>query len=178
MENKKIYTCSLCGEEYDENEMTSTRDYELACISCENHEYEYASSYLYADEDGAIIDLFTKHFGEYPEPVKEEKWKSTSAWRGYTYWEYNEDFEVIEEGWVTGYPDSTTQRKIKLSDLYDKIRNEEVHPPCQMWWLFGLTSNVFSQSSDLIVRSENKAEFLAWLVNLGFSIDKLHYNFG
>lgn len=178
MKDQEIHTCSLCGVEVSENDSTFTRDYEVACYGCEEAEMNYASRCLHANEDGVEMIEFSKNFGDYPEPVKEECYKHTSAWRGYTYWIYEDGFELVEDGWITGYADSTTQRKVELSDLYDMIRNKEAYPPCDMWWLFGVTSNIFSQSSDIVIRFKDKEIFISWLETLSFTIAKLHYALG
>ena len=124
---------------------------------------------FYPDGSNQVYSFGTKK--EYPEVVKKENWIEVKKWRGYTNWELAEGFIEIGDGWLTGLPDRTTGRKIELNDLILDLKNKKITPPCEIYWLFGTTSNVFSIASKIITKEENIGLVEKWLneINGGIS---------
>jgi len=108
---------------------------------------------------------------EYPEPIKKQKWVSSSPYRGYTDWEFVKGYRVIGDGWVTGFPDETTERKIELGEIYQKLENDEILPPVPLYWIFGVTSNVFSTASVLLVKKEDYKAIKKWLQEINGGVE-------
>ena len=165
---KKKTICSLCGEPIKkQDDRMLTIKGELSCMSCYENRYEYASTCFCFSPTGNSTEHFSRAFGnedgEFPEPVKEEKWIRTDAWRGYTDWTLNEGFVEVCSGWVTGMPDSSTRRKVTLADYFEKIKDRELIPPVEIWWIFGMTSNVFSTASTIVCRVEELPALQQWL---------------
>jgi hypothetical protein len=81
---------------------------------------------------------------------------------------------------VTGYPDSSTSRKKSLGELFECFCDEEsgIRPPVKMWWMFGITSNIFSTSCSIIVSESDKDTLAEWLTSeFGYTLDDLDYMF-
>lgn len=115
----------------------------------------------------------------YPEPVAGQGWHRSDAWRGHATFELLDGFEDVESGWVTGFPDETTRRKADLGELFESLRLGAIVPPVPLWWVFGITSNVFSQTCDIVVKSEDRERLEKWLEQCaGTSVEELRYQLG
>lgn len=110
---------------------------------------------------------------EMPKEIKKEKWVSTDAWRGFTEWELAKGFIEIADGWITGFPDKSVERKIELADIFQKLIDSDILPPCNVYWLFGITSNVFSQASKVFVEKGNEELIEKWLNEIDGGIEGL-----
>ena len=93
------------------------------------------------------------------------RWVSTDAWRGYSQVTHNGQWEEYAGGWVTGYPDDTVRHKMTAADLLEALTNGDIEPPFPIVWFFGVTSNVFSTSSDILIPAGHGDEFEAWLTD-------------
>jgi hypothetical protein len=176
---KKTLKCDLCDEIIeDEGNFFETRDGKIACEGCFDIAWEDASKAIVFKPDGTHEEIvFCEDFGmledlgNLPEPVKKEKWVKTDGWRGYTDWELNEGWVDVAEGWVTGYPDETTQRKVELHDYFEKMLNGELIPPVEVWWFFGKTSNVFSTASKIVCRAGDLETLKEWLEEINEGVE-------
>jgi len=161
--------CDLCEEEVEEGEGFGTIDGRLACEGCYQSEWEHPSTVIIFNPDGSNESIqFTQNFGtpegdKIPEPIEKEIWKNTDGWRGYTDWELKEGFIEVADGWITGFPDRTTERKIELAEIFDKLKAGEIKPPCKIYWIFGITSNVFSTASSVVIENGNEEIIEKWL---------------
>lgn len=180
--------CSECGEiitadKIDNYEYYLKRDGKVICEECYEGGIEYASSLVKFTPDGPedtvyFDDDFNYSDGDsIPEPIERQKWVSTDAWRGYTTWEYTEGFKEIADGWVTGYPDETTHRKRTLGEMFDDLKNGDIVPPCDIYWVFGHTSNVFSQSSAIIIHEDDEQLIKDWLDEINGGVEGLQNDF-
>ena len=94
------------------------------------------------------------------------RWHSSNAWRGYEEPTYSDELEPFASGWITGYPDETVTYKRVTEHLFADLINGDLEPPFEVFWFIGVTSNVFSQSSDILVPAGKSDEFSLWLDGL------------
>ena len=72
------------------------------------------------------------------------------------------DLVKVATGWITGWPDSTTQHKVAAGDAFEKLRNNP--PEFPIYWEFSPTSNVFSTASTVWVENDGDlGAFEHWL---------------
>lgn len=132
---------------------------------------EYPST-LFIFRPGRSYDQIP--FGdELPEGVAAEVWKQTDAWRGYTDWSLEPGYIEIADGWTTGYPDESVPQKKELADMFEELRTGELVPPCDIYWLFGITSNVFSQASKIYIKEKDRPVLKAWLDEINGGLEEL-----
>lgn len=164
--------CEDCGEYIDlsanDAEYFIGRNGEKYCAGCYENEWSYPMSAIKFNPDGEIEDLqFTKNFApvdaEDPEPVERIEWVSSGGYRGYYNFILKAGYKELADGWITGWPDETTQRKAELSDYFEKLRNGELCPPVELWWLFAPTSNIFSTASTIVCRAGDQQAIEDWL---------------
>lgn len=96
-------------------------------------------------------------------------WSQTDGWRGHTEFDISPGWSIVGTGWTTGHPDETVSHKLEAAQIYEKM--VEKSPPFPVAWLFGTTSNVFSQVTDVLVRDEDEPKWEAYLVSLGSDAD-------
>lgn len=103
----------------------------------------------------------------------------TDAWRGYTRVTHNELWEEYTGGWVTGFPDESTTYKMTAADLHNGLFDGTITPPSfPIVWFFGITSNVFSQTSDILIPAGKSDEFETWLSEVaGYSPEEVRHAF-
>lgn len=172
MEEEKKHICSICDEEVDNNlDVYITLDGQAACEDCHERAIDSASQAIQFTPDGPEKYIFTAEFGRVdidmmPDPIKAERWVNTDGWRGYTTWDLNPGYTELADGWVTGYPDETTERKADLSDYFDRLESGELLPPCEIWWIFGRTSNIFSSASAIICKTDDVEKIKSWLLEI------------
>lgn len=177
--------CHECGEEIDpEEQYHETLKGELNCDSCYESAWQYPSTcYTFGETaEGEEVEAvhFTADFGdmenqELPKPVAEQVWKQTDGWRGYTEFKLKPGYTRIADGWTTGYPDDTVPRKQRIADVFERFQTGELVPPVPVWWIFGLTSNVFSQTTDIICRTGDHSTLKEWLEQHDIAIADLEY---
>jgi len=179
----------LTNEKIDPNTDTYYEDRFGDFYNEGSYEYmwENPSTIFEIGPNGVITLKFNNSFGmmdmdedgemslKMPEPIKEEKWANTGGYHGHTDWVLNNGFVKYSEGWVTGYPDETTKRKAELSELYDDLRTGKLVPPVTIWWVFGVTSNIFSTSSSIIIKKKNMKKLNKWLESIGHSKESIDH---
>ena len=171
--------CTICDEEIKDEEgeeIFYTRKDQPACLACYENALDYTSKAFEFTPRGVEKYIFTEDFGcvddeGMPDPIKEERWISTDGWRGYVAWDLNPGWTEIADGWITGHPDDSTGRKVELADYFDRLESGELLPPCDLWWIFGRTSNVFSTASAIICRTEDVEKIKAWLLEIDGGLD-------
>lgn len=178
--NMEKIICADCGEEITNDDFYTTRDGRIFCFNCYEYEVQYPSYCFHFGEHGqgvnvsepsVFTELFGDENGELPEPIKKEIWHKSDAWRGYTDWELKPGYTKIADGWVTGMPDESTQRKVELADYFEQLKSGELIPPVEIWWLFGKTSNVFSTASSIVCRSGDVETLKQWLEEIDGGIE-------
>ena len=112
---------------------------------------------------------------DYPWPVKKQLWgKDRSNPKiGYTEWEYKTPYIEYAEGWMTGHPDSTTERKVEVRKLFDDLIQKKIYPPVEVYLIFGKTSNIFSQSVAIVISSLVQDTFNAFMEEEGWGYSRL-----
>lgn len=90
-------------------------------------------------------------------------WHSTDAWRGYNSFTIPEGYTSVGDGgWFTGWAtEDDMAHKLDLYAVRDALASGEV--PCRVWVLSCTTSNVFSQTLDIVVADEDVPMFIDWL---------------
>ena len=97
-------------------------------------------------------------------------WTQTDGWRGHTEFDISPGWSFVGTGWTTGHPDETVSHKLEAAQIYEKML--ENSPGFPVVWLFGVTSNVFSQVTDVLVQEGDEDKWEAYLVSLGSDADK------
>lgn len=110
---------------------------------------------------------------DYPAPVVAQGYHRSDAWRGHATFDFAPEFEIVSCGWVTGFPDETTRRKADIAELFEDIKSGAKVAPCTLYWVFGLTSNVFSIAVDIVVATEDRPALDAWLTEIGNDVETL-----
>lgn len=170
-----IERCLSCEEVVD-TENGDCRWSELKsgwlCSGCEQHDMETASRVVFFDAEGdketVLVSTYfvveREYFEEFTRVKCTRVWKSTDAWRGY--FETTLDgYEEIKDltGWTTGMPDDTVARKFDLNEWLQKIYEEDIECPVDFAVVTEVTSNVFSMSVAVWVKSGCKDQFVEWL---------------
>jgi hypothetical protein len=173
--------CALCGEYIDEGEDTfQTLKGEVACISCYEEAWGQSSTVIRFSPGGEKeATSFTEQFGsleggDTPEPIENEIWVKIDRWRGYSDWKITKGYKKIADGWITGFPDSSVQRKIDLHEIFSDLQDGKITPPCDMFWVFGRTSNVFSSACVVVVRKDDVEEIEKWLNEIDGGVEGLN----
>ena len=158
-----VDTCKKCEEKFDRLPDLGPGRGEF-CDECIEHYQEYASTW-FKFTPGGFTDLrYARELDDTkPEPLKEETWNNSGGWSGYTDWKLKKGYIELADGWVTGSTDETTERKVELADVFEKLQEGKLTPPCDIWWAFGVTSNIWSTASTMIIRSKDEAVAKAWI---------------
>jgi len=177
-----ITLCSCCEREINENEgINYTLDDQPYCDSCEGQSWQYSNSVV-AYSDGEIQRFdWCSEFGfrdqdwipSGPDAVTGFKYIRTDAWRGY--WDpiIAEGYTTLASGWSTGQWDDVSY-KHKFNDLVDSIHDGEIECPFEITFAFGMTSNVFSTASDVIIKESDMERFQEWLCEeAGITVEEL-----
>lgn len=148
------------------------------CISDEIDSYGSTAYFFMADSNTTPDEYrFTSDFGELPESITNIKWVKSDDWRGYYEPIIAKGFVEVIDGWVTGYPDETTGYKLEAAGLFEKLRDGDIVPPVDIWWVFMPTSNVFSTASSIIIRKGDKGKLNKWLKEVNGGIKGLQNSF-
>lgn len=175
--------CIDCGSEFDsDREGTITIAGETICESCESSAWDYSSSVVVCEEEEIKTYSWCEHFGfretkyweeENPKGVDGFKYVKTDGWRGYWDVEVNENYVQYASGWSTGRWDDVSY-KHNFNDLCDAIQSGNILAPVPVIFAFGLTSNVFSLSTDIILRKNDVEQFESWVeLELGINPQNL-----
>ena len=165
--------CDLCGEEIKKGDETfNTIDGKLACLGCHENAWSYPSTVIRFSADGEkeaisfTIDFGSIEGGDIPVPIENEIWVKADTWRGFTDWKILADYEKIADGWITGFPDSSVQHKIKLEKIFTDLQDGKIMPPCDLFWIFGRTGNIFSYACVVVVAKEDVEKIEEWLLDI------------
>jgi len=194
MEEQTIFECINCKEkiDIDVDDYACVEDGFL-CYGCKESDEERASTYVKFSPEGKQAFLIGRYVayetenGE-DEPAQEALelfsrpiWHKTDPWRGYDETKPLKEnmFINIGAGWITGFPDESTQRKIIASDIYEMLNNEckaNDGVPFTLWWIFSTTSNVFSTAVDMYLLKEDEEAFKNWLKEkTGKTVEDIDY---
>lgn len=187
MTNKKI-KCAGCGELTNENSLQYSEILDdSVCEGCLQSDREHASTLVrFAPGEKEVAISFGDYHAEEKTWGEEapdwfwkyfdgRKWVSTGGCRGYYQTNFKNGFVKFATGWVTGWIDKTTEHKEVACDLSDFIDNNT--PPVPVYWLFEQTSNVFSTASELFLDEKDLPEFVEWLEDNGFEVEKVQRSF-
>lgn len=180
-----FYTlCSCCKKEIDEDRdpVYFTQSGEVYCESCESGAWDYANTVVVCEIGENKKYIWCAEFGfrdtenwedESPDGVDGFKYIKTDGWRGYWEPEIAPGYVTLASGWSTGRWEDVAY-KHKFNDLVDAIHEGEIECPFKIVFAFGLTSNVFSVSSDVVIRKYDLEEFTEWLaVEAGITTEEL-----
>lgn len=163
-------TCKHCNEE-SEYTLFDVNG-EPICESCEQNAWNHHQSVFVCEDGESKKFIWCEEMGwrsaeyfEQEEPSGVETWKyvRTDGWRGYYAPILKDGYTDIASGWVTGRYDDV-RYKHTFNDLYDRIIEGEIDCPFRVIFAFGLTSNVFSVTGDVIVRESDAEKFGEWLI--------------
>lgn len=178
--------CSQCNCELTEDDFIAySKSDEVYCESCEQSAWDYSNSVLVVKDGETKKYIHCTEFGfrdaEYwaessPNGVADFKYVRTDGWRGYHDPVIEDGYTTLASGWSTGrYSD--VAYKHKFNDFVDQIAEGEIECPFELIFAFGLTSNVFSVSSDVIIRTKDLDAFTEWLAEYtGYSVEDLEYS--
>lgn len=175
--------CSQCETELNENDFCA---YDLngapVCESCENSAWDYANTVVTVHGNDRNVYLWCDTFGfrnrdsyeeENPSGVDGFEYKRTDAWRGYWDVEIAHGYQAIATGWSTGDYTDVPWKKA-FHQLTDAIAEGEAEPPVEVIFAMGLTSNVFSMSTDIIIRTCDLQRFTEWMSEeIGITVEAL-----
>jgi hypothetical protein len=175
--------CTSCEAEINENDFVAlTQDGEEYCESCEQNAWEYPNT-IYTMKNGEKTKyLWCSPFGfrnaeyweeESPNGVEGFKYHRTDGWRGYWDTEIQKGYIPLASGWSTGKW-SDVAYKHTFNDFVDDILDGTIECPYELIFSFALTSNVFSVSSDVIIKESDLDSFTEWLIQeTGYNVDDL-----
>jgi len=184
--------CTWCDEDIgEEDEMYLTMKGDKVCGGCFESEWEHASTIHKFSPNGHETARFTANFGTeetengdfandedaMPTPIESQKWVNSDGWRGYTEWEVMSGYEKITDGWITGYPDETTPTKRELGEYFEDLLEGKICPPVPIYWVFGVTSNVFSSASCIIARKGDREAIEKWLLEINGGLEEFANKF-
>lgn len=175
--------CACCEQEINENDgIYYTQDDKPYCESCESGAWDYSNTVVECHQGENTRYIWCAEFGfrhtEYWEEVNPDgvdgfKYIRTDGWRGYWDPVIAEGYTTLASGWSTGRWDDVAY-KHKFNDLVEGIHQGELECPCKVIFAFGLTSNVFSVASDVIIREKDLEAFQEWLCQeAGITIEEL-----
>lgn len=174
----RLQNCTECGFELDQDNdyyEYNAKD-EIICQDCCSSHWDSAVSIYEYDPEFESVDHIQysyilgktrslekyDEFDELPKCIKSAGWKSTDAWRGYVDVELAEGYTCVANGWTTGNYDDV-KWKWDFNEFVEKIINGELVPPVEVNFIFAQTSNVFSTSTDIAVKTHQEDTFLNWL---------------
>ena len=169
--------CTQCEEKFDDFFM------DQECEACFNNRFEYASRVVKFDPEGSETTLFDEDYNletlsdDLPEPIKSQKWVATDGWRGYTDWEFLDGFVEVAEGWVTSWPDETVSKKAELAEYFQELMAGDLVAPCDIYWVFGNTSNIFSTASSIVINAGDEELLEEWLLEINGGLEEFKEKF-
>jgi hypothetical protein len=181
MESRDVLECAACGCDIEYGNSYIDEDGADVCESCEANAWNYANTVVVIS-DGEVTKFLHSSMGwreaeyfeqESPDAVEKFEYKSTDGWRGYHQPVLADGYVTLADGWSTGnYSD--VPWKHKFNNFVSELASGEKVCPVDVTLAYGLTSNVFSVSTDIIVASGDVDEFTAWVANeMGYSVDDL-----
>ena len=187
MDTQEKVKCIACGEEFDsDREGTWVNDGPI-CQGCLEGDEEHASTLINFSQNGKQVFKFGDYFcwgGDYDDAdlsriLGPRKYVSTGGWRGYYDTPLAQGYVKLTDGWSTGFPDSTTQRKKTIFDLSEWLERSGKSAPGEgLYVLIEPTSNIFSQAMTIFCAENDIEDIKAWLDESGFGVEVLEYALG
>lgn len=175
--------CKHCESVIEENDFyTDDKNGDPVCESCEQSAWGYANTvvvynlsekqtFKWCDEFGFRDDYWEERN---PKAVSGFKYVRTDGWRGYWDVIIADGYKTVAFGWSTGRWDDVPWKHL-FNDFCESISEGEVECPFELTFAFGLTSNVFSVSSDIIIKESEMDSFLEWMsAELGYGAEELN----
>ena len=174
----RIQECTECGCEIDQDSdwyEYNAKD-EIICDNCYSSHWDGAVSVYEYDPEYECVEHYeysytlgkTRNvenfdaYDELPKCIKSAGWERIGGWRGFVNVELADGFTCVAEGWTTGNYDDV-KWKWDFNEFVEKVHNGELVPPVETFFVFAQTSNIFSTSAQLVVRSHQEDTFLNWL---------------
>jgi hypothetical protein len=183
-----FYTlCSCCKKEINEDRdpVYFTQSGEVYCEGCESDAWQYANTVIVCKDGENRKYIWCQEFGfrdtewweeASPNGVERFNYVRTDGWRGYWDTIVEDGYTTLASGWSTGRW-SDVPWKHKFNDFVDSIADGEVECPFELIFSFGLTSNVFSTSSDVIIRESKLEAFTEWLAEeMGTTLEEIRHS--
>lgn len=178
-----ITICACCEQEINENYgIYYTQDDKPYCESCEGEAWNYANTVVTVHLGQETRHIWCQEFGfrdtdfwydTAPEAVTGFTYIRTDGWRGYWDTVVADGYTTLASGWSTGRWDDVSY-KHKFNDLVDGIHEGTLECPYMITFAFGMTSNVFSTASDVIIKESDLEGFQNWLCNeAGITVEEL-----
>ena len=175
--------CKHCKSVIEENDFYAyDKNSDPVCESCEQSAWGYANTvvvynlsekqtFKWCDEFGFRDDYWEERN---PKAVSGFKYVRTGGWRGYWDVIIADGYKAVASGWSTGSWSDVPWKHL-FNDFCEKISEGEVECPFELTFAFGLTSNVFSVSSDVIIKESEMDSFLEWMsAELGYGAEELN----
>jgi hypothetical protein len=180
---KTLCQCVSCEQELEENDFFA---FDLkgnpVCESCEQSAWQYKNTIVSVHGNDKNIYDWCEEFGfrnretydeDSPSGVEGFEYVSSSAWRGYWNVIIAEGYKSIASGWSTGDYSDVPWKKA-FHELTTAISDGNAEPPVELIFSFGQTSNVFSTTTDIILKESDIERFAHWVeYRIGVSIDDL-----
>ena len=183
-----IQKCTECGQEINQDHdfYEYNGNDEIICDECYGQNWESAVMvYEYDPNEESMRRLdyaFTLDktrdtdnydtFDGTPMCIKGAKWEGRGG-RGYIAVDFEDGYESVANGWTTDRYDDV-KWKWDFNDFMENIIKGELLPPVEVWFVFAQTSNIFSTSTDVVVRTHQADTFLNWLADeAGLTRDEL-----
>jgi len=178
-----ITECASCGAEITENDFVAyTLDGVEYCESCEQNSWEYANTIITIENGQITKYLWSSPFGfrdvkywdaESPNGVEGFTYHRTDGWRGYWDVDIKNGYVSLASGWSTDRWSDVDYKHI-FNDFVDDILEGKTNCPFELIFSFALTSNVFSTSSDIIIKESQLDSFTEWLIQeTGYNVEDL-----
>jgi hypothetical protein len=178
-----ITICACCQQEINENYgIYYTQDDKPYCETCESEAWRDANSVITVQDGEMVRYMWCQEFGFRDNECWEEvdpngvdgfKYIRTDGWRGYWDPVIAEGYTNLASGWSTDRYDDV-EYKHNFNDLVDAILEGELQCPYMIVFAFGMTSNVFSTASDVIVKDSELEAIEEWLCQeAGITVEEL-----
>lgn len=183
--------CNDCDHkiDYDMEYSKETLDGQILCESCADavwehpptlisfghHEHDEGQKFYWSKEFGFVNDYFEELWGDTEQtlPINGFEYVRTDAWRGYWNPQIRKEFMTFD-GWSTGYVDETIGHKAMLNDFLDDLAEQHNVLYFPIWVVMSPTSNVFSQSTDIMIKKADLSRFEDFLFdNYGITSEEL-----
>ncbi|QDP58501.1 MAG: hypothetical protein Unbinned6046contig1000_70 [Prokaryotic dsDNA virus sp.] len=178
----KMEKCNDCDHEidYDNEYSRETQDGQILCESCADavwdhpptlisfghHEHEEGKKFYWSKEFGFANEYLEELWGDTEQtlPINGFEYVRTDAWRGYYKPEIRDEFTSFD-GWYTGWVDETISHKLTLNQFLDDLGEQHLDLYFPIWVIMSPTSNVFSQSTDIMIKKADLDRFEDLLFN-------------
>lgn len=166
-----LVTCTECDEKIDTDKggRYSIIKEQYYCGACFESDSFDASKVIFIDETGVktitVGDAFqlSEYGDNYDKGDITRQWVASSPQRGY-YETTVEGFTTVIEGWTTGgWDDPVGERKALFNDWLQSLTEQEVSIPFTVVIALEPTSNLFSTAVSVMVKDNNKQDFIAYL---------------